>query len=866
MDPRKLLVLTAACLLTTSLAAQLSFDNFDSYAAGSTIAGQGDWDTWDQNPAVDAEVSTLFAQSQPNSLQLQAFDDIVRLFNGFNTGNFTFRSSVYIPSGQNGEYFFILLNTYNHGGPYNWSAQIEISDATGMVQDVGGSSAPTGTSTPTTVVYDQWVDVRVEVDLTNNTYDAFYGQNMIMQGNAWFGAGGQSSLQCLDLYNNGGGVFYYDNVSVDCQGGCAGCLPFDAMTCDIDCVTNDVTMDWTTFQIGGYANGISIVRNGTTIATLPGTATSYSDLNAPLGLNSYEVIGDCGGGQTWSATCEVACTGACPPAMPADECCDAVPAVLGANPFDNTGMSESPDPYSDALCTGVFLGDMIGDVWFSYTSATTGFLRFDTCNTMDTDLVIYEGSDCGTKVQIACSGDECGLSSDVTIPTTAGTEYLIRVGLWCPAVGAAPADLMITELCEPAFTGMTSLIDCVTGDVTLNWAPLTFDSFDVVRDGVTIASGLPSGTSSYVDLAVPGGNYVYDVVASCASGSSLTDTLALTVSAQLGVTDIILRGEDQFGGDVDSAVALENALIANGLSPAILDGGPEDLACADDPLLERVWVMMGTFPANRLLTTQDAAQLIVLQSLGKHIYFESGDEWGFGVVTAFNDIDGIEAMIDDGNDTFLSMTGADSGLGLDTSDLVGVPYAQDQAGNDWTDQLVPSSTDLLGPDTAVIWSEAAATYDTGVFYSTNAGGRLICVSWEFGGFGLDPMNPGASDAMRTDLAMRYINAFSGGPPPPTEQFIRGDCNADGGINIADAIFGLGALFPPPGGTPNMPSCADSCDANDDGSVNIADMISILSALFPQPGMPPAAIPAPNPSCGPDPTMDPIDCATNTAGC
>lgn len=90
------------------------------------------------------------------------------------------------------------------------------------------------------------------------------------------------------------------------------------------------------------------------------------------------------------------------------------------------------------------------------------------------------------------------------------------------------------------------------------------------------------------------------------------------------------------------------------------------------------------------------------------------------------------------------------------------------------------------------------------------------------------------------------------------EFRRGDCNSDGATNIADAVYLLGNLFPPVGGTPNVLACVDACDGNDDGGVNIADAVTILGALF---GMPSVPLPAPYPGCGTDPTSDSLDCAT-----
>ena len=72
-------------------------------------------------------------------------------------------------------------------------------------------------------------------------------------------------------------------------------------------------------------------------------------------------------------------------------------------------------------------------------------MTIDTCDaaSYDTSLVLYEGADCGSLVQIACNGD------DTTLPgcqayssyiggtyVTAGQTYYIRIGGWQAATGA----------------------------------------------------------------------------------------------------------------------------------------------------------------------------------------------------------------------------------------------------------------------------------------------------------------------------------------------------------------------------------------------------------------------------------------------
>ncbi|MFN0059790.1 MAG: FG-GAP repeat domain-containing protein [Planctomycetota bacterium] len=90
-------------------------------------------------------------------------------------------------------------------------------------------------------------------------------------------------------------------------------------------------------------------------------------------------------------------------------------------------------------------------------------------------------------------------------------------------------------------------------------------------------------------------------------------------------------------------------------------------------------------------------------------------------------------------------------------------------------------------------------------------------------------------------------------------FERGDANADGLFNIADAIFSLTSLFV--GGSP-APTCLDAADANDDGAFDVADAVFSLSSLFVS-GSP--SPPAPFGACGIDPTSgDPLGCGAFAA--
>ncbi len=98
----------------------------------------------------------------------------------------------------------------------------------------------------------------------------------------------------------------------------------------------------------------------------------------------------------------------------------------------------------------------------------------------------------------------------------------------------------------------------------------------------------------------------------------------------------------------------------------------------------------------------------------------------------------------------------------------------------------------------------------------------------------------------TDTLFRLL-IVSDGP-----DFLRGDSDGSGSLNLADVIFTATWLYAD--GT--TPACQDACDANDDGRLDISDPIYTLLYLFTGSAAPPQPYPLP----GPDPTfLDDIDC-------
>jgi subtilase family serine protease len=88
-------------------------------------------------------------------------------------------------------------------------------------------------------------------------------------------------------------------------------------------------------------------------------------------------------------------------------------------------------------------------------------------------------------------------------------------------------------------------------------------------------------------------------------------------------------------------------------------------------------------------------------------------------------------------------------------------------------------------------------------------------------------------------------------------FVRGDFDASGSLNIADALAGL--HYVSRDGT--APPCQDAADLNDDGVIDVSDAVYSLGFQFGDGDQPPA----PYPTCGDDPTADNLGCVS-FAGC
>ena len=218
-------------------------------------------------------------------------------------------------------------------------------------------------------------------------------------------------------------------------------------------------------------------------------------------------------------------------AQGSDECASAQPIALSGYGsiellVDNNNATNNPnDPaVVDDLCPDTFLGDLLSDVWFSWTAPAEGLLELSTCNNpggLDTDIVLYESTNgCSGLVEVACNGDGINLSGDyctdygsliVDFNVTPGTSYLIRVGGYddCDGLGST---IMNVTFCDgvPRPSNFESSYDLDLGLLNLAWQnPIDYDAVSLYLEGVFLSDlqGILSGDNSEsISVSLPTGN------------------------------------------------------------------------------------------------------------------------------------------------------------------------------------------------------------------------------------------------------------------------------------------------------------------------------------------------------------------------
>lgn len=191
-------------------------DNFDSYSLGP-LHGQGGWEAWDNNPDTTGYVVDDPSYSPSNSAEIAWYDensaDIVYQFSGISSGTWNLTAMQYVPSDMQGNSYFLLLNTYNHLGPYSWSLQLIVSASEGLIYDFDNADDWLD------LVVDDWAEIRVEIDFEADVQTVYYNGDELLSKSWVDGAsgGGEKNLACIDLYADSAfsTAVYYDDFVLE---------------------------------------------------------------------------------------------------------------------------------------------------------------------------------------------------------------------------------------------------------------------------------------------------------------------------------------------------------------------------------------------------------------------------------------------------------------------------------------------------------------------------------------------------------------------------------------------------------------------------------------------------------------------------
>lgn len=183
-------------------------DNFESYQSGDPISATStDWSIWPSPTATDVNVTDVLSSSGDNSLYLfsgptQGLQDVLLSFGAsapYELGNFEFSSMFYVTAAT-GAYF--NFQAENVAG-ITWSLDVKMDLGIMVVENTGSAINYLNTTYPE----NQWFELKVVSDLTNNLWEVFINN----QSQGTF-TNIENKIASLNLYPIAGHDFYIDDV------------------------------------------------------------------------------------------------------------------------------------------------------------------------------------------------------------------------------------------------------------------------------------------------------------------------------------------------------------------------------------------------------------------------------------------------------------------------------------------------------------------------------------------------------------------------------------------------------------------------------------------------------------------------------
>ena len=126
-----------------------------------------------------------------------------------------------------------------------------------------------------------------------------------------------------------------------------------------------------------------------------------------------------------------------------DECAGAVPLTVGTSCTPTNGDLATATQSQDPATCNTYTATEANDLWFSVVATSVG-TRIEATGGPEIDPIIEVfGGDCGSLVSLGCSDATLLEETEaVTLGTTAGTTYLVRVYYWI--YDSVPTDFSFT--------------------------------------------------------------------------------------------------------------------------------------------------------------------------------------------------------------------------------------------------------------------------------------------------------------------------------------------------------------------------------------------------------------------------------------
>jgi len=160
-------------------------DNFDSYDLGEILGDNpnedGGWEIWDDginNPRPSGgEVVDYIYRSSPHSLEIFGPCDILHQFDGLNCGNVTCSVWSYVPNEVNYGAVTVFGSYHKQGTSVDplTPVGVQFDNVEGVIFNVYYHNY-------LPIITDQWVEIRLELNLEEDWYECYYNNELLVEG------------------------------------------------------------------------------------------------------------------------------------------------------------------------------------------------------------------------------------------------------------------------------------------------------------------------------------------------------------------------------------------------------------------------------------------------------------------------------------------------------------------------------------------------------------------------------------------------------------------------------------------------------------------------------------------------------------